>query len=78
MKNGRETLFLGQILTFRWHFITLFLASSPFVRTKKSEWFFIPSDFFLPNERRDLRVEAQARACGLRANCRETDRFGAN
>ena len=33
LKNGRETLFLGQILTFKRHFITLSLASSPFVRT---------------------------------------------
>ena len=37
MKNGRETLFLGQILTFKWHFITISLASSPFVRTTQTE-----------------------------------------
>ena len=37
LKNGRETLFLGQILTFKRHFITLSLASSPFVRTTQTE-----------------------------------------
>ena len=37
MKNGCETLILGQILTFKWHFITLSLASSPFVRTTQTE-----------------------------------------
>ena len=33
LKNGRETLFLGQILTFKGLFINPSLASSPFVRT---------------------------------------------
>ena len=37
MKNGCETLFLGQILTFKGLFINPSWASSPFVRTKKSE-----------------------------------------
>ena len=37
LKNGRETLFLGQILTFKGLFINPSLASSPFVRTTQTE-----------------------------------------
>mgnify|MGYP000838822898 FL=1 len=37
LKNSRETLFLGQILTFKGLFINPSLASSPFVRTIQTE-----------------------------------------
>ena len=66
LKNGRETLFLGQILTFKRHFITLSLASSPFVRTKKLGQFFSCTSFFIANTRRDLWVERIAGAIRLR------------
>ena len=66
LKNGRETLSLGQILTFKGLFINPSWASSPFVRTKKLGQFFSCTSFFIANTRRDLRVERIAGAIRLR------------
>ena len=53
-------------------------GSNPVSSSTKRELTFVSSLFVCPTIERDLRVEARTRVSGLRANCRITNRFGAN